>query len=1220
MHLQLGTRKIKEFKSIKGLSLVRLPRGMTVNQALRSFGKAPEVLYAEPNYIVKTLATPDDTRFSELWGLNNSGQTGGVPDADIDAPEAWDLTTGNGNAVVAVIDTGVDYTHPDLAPNIFRNTADCNNNGSDDDGNGYVDDCYGINVVTGNSDPMDDVSHGTHVAGTIGALGNNAVGVVGVNWSIRILACKFLDAYGEGTTAGAIACLDYVAAMKDRGVNIVATNNSWGGGAESLALRDAIDAQRQRGILFVTSAGNESMNAETLQPFPCSYFLPNVLCVASTGASDQRSGFSNDGRHNVHLGAPGENILSTVPAGGYASYRGTSMATPHVTGVVALVHSLFPGSDWRAVRNRILAGGDVKDSLSRTVTGRRLNAYGSLTCTNSTVSSRLLPLGSSLSVGPGSRISLAALHINCAAPAGDVVVSVSPTAETVTLRDDGLNGDQVSGDGVYSGSWTPTSGGTFTLGYPGGDSVTVNVDPDLQPGFPVKAWHSSGHYSGGPAIHTLVANIDGNPGLEIFATSLASGPLNAWSSAGIPLAGWPIDTGAAAYPAVGELSTSNPGGELFLGTFGLNEFPEGTFGSPGILTAINGVGATLPGWPRESARYVGNPPSLADVDRDGLVEIFVEEEDGGIHAYNADGSQLPGWPVWGLEGRRRHTPAIGDLDGDGDLEIVTTGGGDIGGIPLFAYHHSGAVVAGFPISIDGGCDSYPAIGDVDGDGQKEIVVVALDSSPGYTDLITKVLLIGSNGMTKRSILLSGRAYFASGPALADLDGDGVPEIIVKTEEALNVVRGDGRSYPGWPIVLPIVSTAGWSQCLPVVGDVDGDGVPEIVVVSGNSALVFKRNGTLYPRFPKMLPLGSGAVPAIADIDGDGRNEIIVTSDFWDGTRGYRDKVWVYDLGGPLHGPVQWGQFMGNANHTGEYTPPSIFPPRPTYANLGVTVAGYGSIQSNPGGIICGSDCSEFYETGTSVILSAAANTLYRFNSWGGVCAGQEGSTCVVVMDSDRSVSAEFVPIRYTLTIVRTGTGSGLVSSNPTGIECGNTCTAMYDASTTMTLTALAADGSTFVGWSGACTGQDNTCAVTMNSDISVTATFNAIGGGGGTPTPPGAAGGGGGGGCFIATAAYGSPMAHEVVVLRDFREKVLMTNEFGKEIVLLYYEFSPPIADYIGRRDTLRKAARVCLWPLVYSVKYPYATLGGLILCWFGAIRWRQTHLWPPNRQRGGSS
>ena len=287
-----GNRK-KAFRIVRGLEVIKLPPNVSVQEAIDIYQQDPDVLYAEPNYILKLIAkseltaTPNDPSFGSLWGLTK-----------INAPVAWDLTKGSSSAVVAVIDTGIDYTHPDLAANMFHNTADCNNDGIDDDGNGYVDDCFGINVAYGTSDPMDDHYHGTHVAGTIGAVGNNGIGVVGVNWNVKLLACKFFDANGSATTEGAIECLQYVKDMKDRGVNIVATNNSWGGDENSQALYDAIDVQRQHGILFIAGAGNGNalgigQNNDTTPFYPCNYFLANIVCVAATTSNDSKAGFSN---------------------------------------------------------------------------------------------------------------------------------------------------------------------------------------------------------------------------------------------------------------------------------------------------------------------------------------------------------------------------------------------------------------------------------------------------------------------------------------------------------------------------------------------------------------------------------------------------------------------------------------------------------------------------------------------------------------------------------------------------------------------------------------------------------------------------------------------------------------------------------------------------------------------------------------------------------------
>ena len=467
-HAAMGASAVKRFGTLDGLELVKLPQRLKVEEAIRLYRRMPAVLYVEPNFIVQALVVPNDPQLGLLWGLDNGS------DADIDAPEAWGITTGSSNVVVGVIDTGIDYNHEDLSANMFRNTADCNSNGIDDDGNGFIDDCYGFDFANNDPDPMDDVLHGTHVAGTIGAVGNNGIGVAGVNWNVKLMACKFLGAFG-GTTAGAVSCLNYLATMKDRGVNIVATNNSWGGGGFSQALYDAIDAHRQRGILFIAAAGNSSLDNDTASFYPANYYLPNIIAVAATTSTDSRASFSNFGRRTVHLGAPGDQILSTTPGNTYSTLSGTSMATPHVTGVAALLKAQDGTRDWRAIRNLILAGGDNQSSLADTVTQKRLNAYGSLTCSGSTILSRLRPIGTSITASAGTPIDLAVLHINCATPNGTVPVTVNPGGTNLTLQDDGLQTDQIAGDGVYSGQWTPPAEGTYTLTLPGGDVVTVYV-------------------------------------------------------------------------------------------------------------------------------------------------------------------------------------------------------------------------------------------------------------------------------------------------------------------------------------------------------------------------------------------------------------------------------------------------------------------------------------------------------------------------------------------------------------------------------------------------------------------------------------------------------------------------------------------------------------------------------------------------------------------------
>jgi thermitase len=476
-----GSRK-KLFRYVPGLEVIKLRRGVSVEEAINLYRQDPDVVYAEPNYILRTTLTPNDPRFTsgEMWGLNNFGQSGGTPDADIDAPEAWTKTTGASTIIIATIDSGIDYNHPELTANMFRNEADCNNNGIDDDDNGYIDDCYGIDTHNNDSNPMDDNNHGTHVAGTIGAKGNNGTGVTGINWNIKMMACKFVDSSGAGTTESAIDCLEYVKTMRDRGFNIIATNNSWGGGDFSQALFDAINVQREKGILFIAAAGNGDffgfpINNDESPMYPCTYYLPNIICVAATTRNDERASFSNYGRRTVHIGAPGADILSTIRNNSYSVSSGTSMATPHVTGVAALLKAHDGSRDWKTIKNLILSGGDSINSMSDTITQKRLNANGALSCNNSTVLSRLRPIDTNITGSIGEPIVFSVLHINCANPNGAVTLPVNPGNENLVLTDDGLGSDVAAGDGIYSARWTPQSFGTFTISFPGDETVIVTI-------------------------------------------------------------------------------------------------------------------------------------------------------------------------------------------------------------------------------------------------------------------------------------------------------------------------------------------------------------------------------------------------------------------------------------------------------------------------------------------------------------------------------------------------------------------------------------------------------------------------------------------------------------------------------------------------------------------------------------------------------------------------
>ncbi|MCA1916200.1 S8 family serine peptidase [Methanospirillum hungatei] len=389
---QAGTSVVKDLSDagIPGMQVVQVTTN-TLDAAMEAYKNSPDVLYVEPDYkislspIEKTgkvadvntmsisaAAYPNDPGYQYLWGLHNTGQAPfyGMVDADIDAPEAWGITTGSPNVVVAVVDTGVDYTHPDLAANIWQNSGEIIN-GVDDDGNGYIDDVRGWNFVSKNNDPMDDSGHGTHCAGTIAAVGNNGIGVTGTAWNVKIMPLKFLNAQGSGYVSDAISAILYA---NRKGAAVI--SNSWSGTGYTQSLKDAIDASS---AVVVCAAGNSGANADSNPQYPAAFTSSNILSVAATDYNDKLASFSNYGPNSVDLAAPGVSIYSTSKSGTYQYLSGTSMATPHVSGVAALIKSQNPSMSATQIRSRIFSSVDAISSLSGKVgSGGRLNAAKAL--------------------------------------------------------------------------------------------------------------------------------------------------------------------------------------------------------------------------------------------------------------------------------------------------------------------------------------------------------------------------------------------------------------------------------------------------------------------------------------------------------------------------------------------------------------------------------------------------------------------------------------------------------------------------------------------------------------------------------------------------------------------------------------------------------------------------------------------------------------------------
>ncbi len=437
-----------EFQVLRGLGLVgqALVRstGISADAVTNWLANNVNIAGFEQDSLRWLETTPNDPGMSQLYGMNK-----------INASAAWNLTTGSRSVVVGVVDTGIDYNHSDLAANIWTNPGEIPGNGIDDDHDGFIDDVHGFNFVANTGNVMDDNGHGTHVSGTIAAVGNNSLGVAGVNWTTSLMALKFLDSNGSGYVSDAVRAINYATMMKSRyNVNVQVLNNSWGGGGYSSALDAAIQASNNSNILFVAAAGNSAANNDTTAQYPANYNSPNVISVAASDQNDQLAGFSCYGAATVDLAAPGVSIYSTLPNNRYGAYTGTSMATPHVSGAAALAWAYKPNATVAEVRNALLQGVDRISSLTgKVASGGRLNAYNTLQLLGASTPSG--PVLGSLNINPSTVVQGATATLVAQGAAGGV-------SAVYFYRDTNGNGVLDSGD-LSAGSDTTIVNGTAEL-------------------------------------------------------------------------------------------------------------------------------------------------------------------------------------------------------------------------------------------------------------------------------------------------------------------------------------------------------------------------------------------------------------------------------------------------------------------------------------------------------------------------------------------------------------------------------------------------------------------------------------------------------------------------------------------------------------------------------------------------------------------------------------
>ena len=859
--------------SFAGVYVLQLSPWFDMEKVAREYARDPAVAWAEPDRKVHVQLTPNDPYFSssgswgqsfdDLWGIKL-----------IDAPAAWDSVQGSG-VVVAVTDTGVDYTHPDISANMWVNLEEIPGDGIDNDRNGYVDDVYGWNFVAGTNEVQDDFGHGTHVAGTIAATGQNGIGVIGVAWQSRIMALKGLDAHGGGLESNLADAILYAA---ENGANVI--NASWGGFGQAQVIDDAIAVAAAHGVVFVAAAGNSNVDVENNLSGP---FFPaanhNAITVAAIDHLSQKAFFSNFGT-KIDVAAPGggdggetgnfRTVLSLRASGAdkemtgygalvvghkYLRQAGTSMAAPHVAGAAALILSAHPSYSPAEVRQALHAGADDLGDPGFDI----YFGYGRVNAARSS--------------------SITVLDVAITAPASGFVA----TGTEVTFTGSATGPDFASyvleyGAGVTPTSWTPITDpitspvsngqlgvwdtrnvldGSYAVRIRAQNTVGVNFEDRIN--ITLDHVHISDPQS--DTIFRPPASLDvrgaaGGNGFQSFriewritTPDYVTGP---WRSEGMTLTGGGLTPVSDDVLATFDTSSIAQNSDL--------DFRVVVTGSAGeVAKEMRHVvlDPTLrPGWPQQLPGFPNliyrlmHHVTIADLYGNGKKEVLAAYGDM-VYVFRDDGTLMPGWPQR-LNGPTnsthwvRHSPAAADLDGDGQLEVITTdaetnfGGPAHGDGDTYIWHADGTPMAGWP---------------------KHIALPYGGAPPTF-----------------------------GGPlgdfALADVDGDGRTEIITVLGPGLAVMDANGNMLPGWPQYWPPGQSAYFYPAEEgiAVGDVNGDGQKEIawIIDYPQRVVLYSAQGQIMHGFPKRLPgeydgrsfYGFMNAPIMADLDGDGKLDVI----------------------------------------------------------------------------------------------------------------------------------------------------------------------------------------------------------------------------------------------------------------------------------------------------------------------------------------------------------
>ncbi len=857
--------------------------------------------------VTPTATTPNDPYYSSSgsWGQAYQDLYG---IHKINAASAWDQSTGSDNIIVAGVDTGVDRNHEDLAGQMWTNPGETPGNGLDDDGNGYVDDYHGWDFVNNDGDPMDDHGHGTHTVGTIAGVGNNGKGVVGVNWTSKIMAVKFLNSAGSGSLANGATALQYAADMGAR-----VSSNSWGCLCQSQVTEDAVKYQHDLGMVVVVAAGNSNADALDHSPASADY----AITVAASDYNDAKASFSNWGE-KIDVAAPGVDILSLKAATSpmctstrtvgtnYCRVSGTSMATPHVAGLAALLMAKNPGLTNEAVRQIIRNG---TDDIGATGKDKSFG-YGRINATSSMNLANTQPL-TPIITSPRSRelISSGSISVKGAIGGSDFA---SYKVEV------GKGRSPVSWTTIGSSTSQPSAGATLAL-------WNTLIFSDGEYIIRLSAQNSSGKNYQYQVHDVIIDNFDESIYSPASFVSMGSIQVvgNANTKNNIIFSNYKLEWGVGSNPSTWSTSGINlsnggtqPISSGVLGTWDTTNLVDNTVytirltvtgsnnNTSSTLSTVTTDSKLVSGWPKPIDFTNGwsiSIPAIADLDGDGVKEIIIPHVSNKLAVYRKDGSDFPGFPVniplpSGVNQATHRNPInVDDLDGDGKKEIVVAtihGNGRPYKQEIFIFRSDGTLYPGWPrisfnvYNIALSLDRTPTLADLNDDGKKELLIAA--------DKLYAYQLDGSI-LPNFSMPVINTSPWHS-PVVKDLDSDGELEIGWFSGNQAFLADSLGRVLPGWPYTVPDYDSG--KMILggaPGTVDLNGDGVFELIgtpvrdcnlpTCSPLFVYVWNIDGTVVPNYPAGPVYGASGhesyldrhSPSSADVDGDGKDEIVIAS-------------------------------------------------------------------------------------------------------------------------------------------------------------------------------------------------------------------------------------------------------------------------------------------------------------------------------------------------------